>query len=69
MPRPVRAPGVQPLRELAPQARLPHAGQNESKVRQSELFRMNGKILVIGIGSFFLIFLVLESWLMRGLAN
>ncbi len=30
---------------------------------------MNGKILVIGIGSFFLLFFVIESSLMRGLAN
>ena len=30
---------------------------------------MNGKILVIGISSFFLIFFVIESWLMRGLAH
>ena len=69
MPRPIRAPGVQPLRELAPQIRSTPSGQNESKVQQNEIFRMNGKILVIGIGSFFLIFFVIESWLMRGLAH
>ena len=69
MPRPIRTPGVQPLRELTPKSDLPQSGQNESKVRQSEIFRMNGKILVIGIGSFFLIFFVIESWLMRGLAH
>ena len=30
---------------------------------------MNGKILVIGIVSFFLLFFVYESWLMRGLPH
>jgi len=30
---------------------------------------MNGKLLVIGIGSFFLLFFVAESWLMRGLPH
>ena len=30
---------------------------------------MNGKILVISIGSFLLIFFVIESWLMRSLAH
>ena len=28
---------------------------------------MNGKVLVIGIGSFFLLFFIAESWLMRSL--
>lgn len=40
MPRPIRAPGVQPLRELAPQSPdLPQSEQNESKVRQSKNFQ------------------------------
>jgi len=30
---------------------------------------MNGKLLVISIGSFFLVFFVVESWLMRGLPH
>ena len=30
---------------------------------------MNGKLLVVGIGSFFLLFFVAESWLMRGLPH
>jgi len=30
---------------------------------------MNGKLLVISIGSFFLMFFVVESWLMRGLPH
>ena len=30
---------------------------------------MNGKLLVISIGSFFLLFFVVESWLMRSLPH
>jgi hypothetical protein len=30
---------------------------------------MNGKLLVVGFGSFFLLFFVVESWLMRGLPH
>ena len=30
---------------------------------------MNGKILVIGIGLFFLLFFIVESWLIRGLPH
>ena len=30
---------------------------------------MNGKVLVIGIGLFFILFFVIESWLMRGLPH
>ena len=34
-----------------------------------EGLKMNGKILVVGIVSFFLLFFVYESWLMRGLPH
>jgi hypothetical protein len=30
---------------------------------------MNGKVLVMGIGLFFLLFFVIESWLMRGIPH
>ncbi len=30
---------------------------------------MNGKVLVVGIAVFFLLFFVVESWLMRGLPH
>ena len=30
---------------------------------------MNGKLLVVGIVTFFLLFFVYESWLMRGLPH
>ena len=30
---------------------------------------MNGKLLVIGIVSFFLLFFIYESWMMRGLPH
>ena len=39
MPRPIRAPGVQPLRELTPEPNLPQSGPNETKVRQSQIFQ------------------------------
>ncbi|AII43364.1 hypothetical protein KR100_08320 [Synechococcus sp. KORDI-100] len=34
-----------------------------------EGLKMNGKILVVGIVAFFLLFFVYESWLMRGLPH
>ena len=30
---------------------------------------MNGKVLVVGIAVFFLLFFLVESWLMRGLPH
>jgi hypothetical protein len=47
----------------------PNQGKTNLKFGKAKIFRMNGKILVIGIGSFFLVFFVIESWLMRGLAH
>ena len=64
MPRTVCAPEVQLLQELA-QKDQPQYIRNESKVRKSQNLKMNGKTLVIGIGSFFLLFFAVESWLMR----
>ena len=77
MPCPICATGVQPLRELDPESRcetkkgriiqklLPQSLQKNLESGQSKNCGMNGKILVISIGSFFLLFFVIESWLMR----
>ena len=69
MPRPVRAPGVQPFRDLDLQADQQQANPNESRIQEIEIDKMNGKVLVIGIGLFFILFFVIESWLMRGLPH
>ena len=47
----------------------PNPDKTNLKFGKAKFFGMNGKILVIGIGSVFLIFFVIESWLMRGLAH
>lgn len=69
MPRPVCATGVQPFRDLDPQADQQQANKNKLEFEQSESDMMNGKILVMGISLFFLLFFVIESWLMRGIPH
>ena len=69
MPCSIRAPGVQPFRDLDLQADQQQANPNESRIQEIEIDKMNGKVLVIGIGLFFILFFVIESWLMRGLPH
>ena len=69
MPGSLRAPGVHPLRNLDLQADQQQANPNESRIQEIEIDKMNGKVLVIGIGLFFILFFVIESWLMRGLPH
>ena len=69
MPCSIRASRVQPFRDLDLQADQRQANPNESRIQEIEIDKMNGKILVIGIGLFFILFFVIESWLMRGLPH
>ena len=69
MPCSIRAARVQPFRDLDLQADQQQANPNESRIEEIEIDKMNGKDLVIGIGLFFILFFVIESWLMRGLPH
>ena len=69
MPCSIRAARVQPFRDLDLQADQQQANPNESRIQEIEIDKMNGKVLVIGIGLFFILFFVIESWLMRGLPH
>ena len=69
MPCSIRAARFQPFRDLDLQADQQQANPNESRIQEIEIDKMNGKVLVIGIGLFFILFFVIESWLMRGLAH
>ena len=69
MPCSIRAARVQPFRDLDLQADQQQANPNESRIEEIEIDKMNGKILVIGIGLFFILFFVIESLLMRGLPH
>ena len=69
MPRPVCATGVQPFRDLDPQADHSKRIKTNLEFEQSEIDMMNGKVLVMGIGLFFILFFVIESLLMRGIPH
>ena len=69
MPCSIRAARVQPFRDLDLPADQQQANPNESRIQEIEIDKMNGKVLVIGIGLFFILFFVIESWLMRGLPH
>ena len=69
MPCSICAARVQPFRDLDLQADQQQANPNESRIQEIEIDKMNGKVLVIGIGLLFILFFVIESWLMRGLPH